>query len=216
MRTRGSPAGSWTRHRRLSAVSTTPEIADGRRLMADGSVPASLGFRMPAEWEPHHATWIGWPHNASDWPGKFAAIPWVYGEIARKLVPGEIVRILVNSAAHERGSRRVLERVGVDAARVEFFRVPTNRGWTRDFGPLFVRRERPRPEVAIARFRFNAWAKYRDWKRDDQVPELVAKRLGLRLLRARDRKSTRLNSSHRCISYAVFCLKKKSMKNEVF
>src|SRR5213078_3079676 len=192
-----------TRHRRLSAVSTTPEIADGRRLMADGSVPASLGFRMPAEWEPHHATWIGWPHNASDWPGKFAAIPWVYGEIARKLVPGEIVRILVNSAAHERGSRRVLERVGVDAARVEFFRVPTkkldargihtdplqhaprpalvlervgvdaarveffrvptNRGWTRDFGPLFVRRERPRPEVAIARFRFNAWAKYRDW-----------------------------------------------------
>ena len=153
--------------------------------MADGSVPASLGFRMPAEWEPHHATWIGWPHNASDWPGKFAAIPWVYGEIARKLVPGEIVRILVNSAAHERGSRRVLERVGVDAARVEFFRVPTNRGWTRDFGPLFVRRERPRPEVAIARFRFNAWAKYRDWKRDDQVPELVAKRLGLRLLRAR-------------------------------
>jgi len=153
--------------------------------MADGSVPASLGFRMPAEGEPHHATWIGWPHNASDWPGKFAAIPWVYGEIARKLVPGEIVRILVNSAAHERGSRRVLERVGVDAARVEFFRVPTNRGWTRDFGPLFVRRERPRPEVAIARFRFNAWAKYRDWKRDDQVPELVAKRLGLRLLRAR-------------------------------
>src|SRR5438309_393448 len=114
MRTRGSPAGSWTRHRRLSAVSTTPEIADGRRLMADGSVPASLGFRMPAEWEPHHATWIGWPHNASDWPGKFAAIPWVYGEIARKLVPGEIVRILVNSAAHERGSRRVLERTRRD------------------------------------------------------------------------------------------------------
>src|SRR5436853_6307102 len=153
--------------------------------MADGSVPACFRFRMPAEWTPHNATWIGWPHTTSDWPGKFAAIPWVYGEIARKLVPGEIVRILVNSAAHGGGCRRVLERVGVDAARVEFFRVPTNRGWTRDFGPLFVRRERPRPEVAIARFRFNAWAKYRDWKRDDQVPELVAKRLGLRRLRAR-------------------------------
>ena len=149
------------------------------------SSPAALGFRMPAEWEPHHATWIGWPHNASDWPGKFAPIPWVYGEIVRKLVPGEVVRILVNSAAHERQARRVLERVGVDQARVEFFRFPTNRGWTRDFGPLFVRRESPRPEVAIARFRFNAWAKYPDWKRDDQVPERVAKRLGLRLLRAR-------------------------------
>ena len=149
------------------------------------SSPAALGFRMPAEWEPHHATWIGWPHNASDWPGKFAPIPWVYGEIVRKLVPGEVVRILVNSAAHEHQARRVLERVGVDRARVEFFRFPTNRGWTRDFGPLFVRRERPRPEVAIARFRFNGWAKYRDWKRDDQVPERIAKRLGLRLLRAR-------------------------------
>src|SRR5213080_1416078 len=153
--------------------------------MADSASPAALGFRMPAEWEPHHATWIGWPHNAGDWPGKFAPIPWVYGEIVRKLVPGEVVRILVNSAAHERQARRVLERVGVDSARIEFFRLPTNRGWTRDYGPLFVRRERPRPEVAIARFRFNAWAKYADWKRDDQVPERVAKRLGLRLLRAR-------------------------------
>src|SRR5256885_4851773 len=153
--------------------------------MADSASPAALGFRMPAEWEPHHATWIGWPQNAGDWPGKFAPIPWVYGEIVRKLVPGEVVRILVNSAAHERQARRVLERVGVDRARVEFFRFPTNRGWTRDFGPLFVRRDRPRPELAIARFRFNAWAKYPDWKRDDQVPERVARRRKLRLLPAR-------------------------------
>src|SRR5438128_10491188 len=116
MRTRGSPAGSWTRHRRLSAVSSTPEIADGRRLMADGSVPASLGFRMPAEWEPHHATWIGWPHNASDWPGKFAAIRWVYGEIARKRVPAETVRIPVTYAARERGPGPLVERVAGHAA----------------------------------------------------------------------------------------------------
>src|SRR5256714_3875084 len=150
--------------------------------MADSVSP---GFRMPAEWEPHHATWIGWPHNASDWPGKLAPIQWVYGEIARKLVPGEIVRILVNSAAHERRARGLLGKVGVDPARLEFFRFPTNRGWTRDFGPLFVVRASPQPEFAVARFRFNAWAKYPDWKRDDKVPELAAKRLGLRLLRAR-------------------------------
>ena len=140
---------------------------------------------MPAEWEPHSATWLGWPHNASDWPGKFAVIPWVYGEIVRALAPGEIARILVNSAAHERQAQRVLERVGVDPARVELFRFPTNRGWTRDFGPLFVRRASPRPEVAIARFRFNAWAKYPDWKKDDRIPERVATRLGFRLFRAR-------------------------------
>jgi len=140
---------------------------------------------MPAEWEPHHATWIGWPHNASDWPGKLAPIQWVYGEIVRKLVPGEMVRILVNSAAHERRARGVLGKVGRDPTRLEFFRFPTNRSWTRDFGPLFVVRARPQPELAVARFRFNAWAKYNDWKRDDKVPELAAKRLGLRLLRAR-------------------------------
>ena len=153
--------------------------------MADGASPASQGFRMPAEWEPHHATWIGWPHNASDWPGKLTPIQWVYGEIVRKLVPGEIVRILVSSAAHERRARGVLGKVGVDPARLEFFRFPTNRGWTRDFGPLFVVRASPRPELAVARFRFNAWAKYPDWKQDDRIPERAAQQLGVRLFRAR-------------------------------
>ena len=74
---------------------------------------SSLGFRMPAEWERHEATWIGWPHNASDWPGKMAAIPWVYAEIVRKLAQGEVVRALVNSRAHERRARAVLARSGV-------------------------------------------------------------------------------------------------------
>ncbi|HLB82374.1 MAG TPA: agmatine deiminase family protein [Gemmatimonadales bacterium] len=140
---------------------------------------------MPAEWERHHATWIAWPHNASDWPGRLAAIPWSYAELVRKLAPGEIVRILVNSGLHERRSRSVLERAGVEPGRVEFFRFPTNRGWTRDFGPLFVRRASPRSELAIARFRFNAWAKYPDWKKDDRIPERVAARLKVPLVRAR-------------------------------
>src|SRR3989442_3118834 len=107
--------------------------------MADPASPAVLGFRMPAEWEPHAATWIGWPHNASDWPGKLAAIQWVYGEIVRKLAPGETVRVLVRSGEHERQARRVLERTGVDRAGAEFLRLATNRGWTRDFGPMFLR-----------------------------------------------------------------------------
>ena len=74
---------------------------------------------MPAEWEPHAATWIGWPHNKSDWPGKFAPIPWVYGEIARKVAPGELVRILVNSAAHEAQARRLLTKCGVDLEKLD-------------------------------------------------------------------------------------------------
>jgi agmatine deiminase len=149
------------------------------------AAPPAGRFRLPAEWEPHEATWIGWPHRLSDWPRKFAPIPWVYAEIVRKLAPRERVRILVQSAAHEAGAKRVLARAGVDLGQVDFFRFPTDRGWTRDFGPLFVRREGPRPEVAIARFRFNAWAKYPDWKKDDRVPERAGRALGLRLRPAR-------------------------------
>ena len=146
--------------------------------------PASLGFRHPAEWESHEATWIGWPANRTDWPGKFAPIPWVYGEIVRRLAPGETVRILVNSKSHEAGARRVLKRVRVELSRVEFFRFPTNRGWTRDSGPIFVRREKPKSEVAIVQFRFNAWAKYLDWQKDALVPSRAARALGLQIFRA--------------------------------
>lgn len=136
---------------------------------------------MPAEWESHEATWIAWPHNKTDWPGKFPPIPWVYGEIVRKIAPAERVRILVNSPAHEAQARRILKKAGVDLARLDFLRFPTDRGWTRDFGPLFVKKESPPPEVAIARFHFNAWAKYPDWKKDDKIPELAARHLGLRV-----------------------------------
>jgi agmatine deiminase len=139
---------------------------------------------MPAEWERHEATWIGWPHNRTDWPGKIVPVHWVYGEIVRKLTPGEIVRILVNSRSHESQARRILARTGVDPTRVEFFHIPTNRGWTRDFGPLFVRRAGRRARKAIVHFRFNAWAKYSDWKLDVRVPERAAEALGLRLFRA--------------------------------
>jgi len=146
--------------------------------------PAGMGFHMPAEWEPHKATWMGWPFNRSDWPGKIAPIPWVYGEIVRKIIPGEIVRIIVNERT-EREARRLLGRAGADLARIEFFHFPFDRGWTRDSGPLFVRRDASPQEAAIVRFRFNAWAKYSDWKRDARIPELAARRLRLRLLSAR-------------------------------
>ena len=134
---------------------------------------------MPAEWEPHEATWLVWPHRLSDWPKKFAPIPWVYAEIVRKLTPGERVRVLVQSKSHEADARRVLKRSGVDLSRVEFLPFPTDRGWSRDHGPLFVRRGRG---LAVARFRFNGWAKYPDWKKDDQVPVRAAKALGLPLV----------------------------------
>ena len=145
--------------------------------------PFSLGFRHPAEWEPHEATWIGWPHNRTDWPGKLPSIIWAYAEIVRKLSPGEIVRIIVNDKSHEQAARSVLKQADIDLHRVQFFRFPTDRGWARDFGPIFVRRAEPRSEVAIAGFKFTGWAKYKNWKKDTRVPDRAAKSLGLKLFK---------------------------------
>ena len=137
---------------------------------------------MPAEWERHEATWLGWPHNATDWPDKLDTIRWVYGEIVRKIAPGETVRLLVNSERDGELARHYLARAGAPLEQVEFITHPTNRGWTRDSGPLFVRRE---GETAIVHFHFNAWAKYDDWQKDRRVPDTAAKVLGKQLFDAR-------------------------------
>jgi agmatine deiminase len=142
-----------------------------------------MGFRMPAEWEPHEATWLGWPHNRTDWPGKFSTIPWVFAEMVGKIATGENVHVIAEPAVRRRASR-VLGRAGASIDRVRYFNFPTNRGWTRDFGPIFLKRDQGQGEVAIIRFRFNAWARYPDWRKDDAVPPRAAKELGLKLLPA--------------------------------
>jgi len=129
---------------------------------------------MPAEWEPHEATWLAWPHERSDWPGKFTPVPWVYGEVARHLSQAERVRLLVGSREAERAARRVFGKSGVNLAAVDFHVCPTNRSWTRDFAPIFVKRDE---EVLITNWKFNGWAKYENWKRDNAVPGFVARQL---------------------------------------
>jgi len=141
---------------------------------------ARLKLRMPAEWEPHRATWLAWPHERTDWPGKFAPIPWLYGEIVRHLARAELVRIFVQDEAAERGAIAILRKCHADLAAVEFVRQPTNRSWTRDYCPLFVKDARD--QIAATHWRFNAWAKYRDWAKDAKVPERAARALGLRLI----------------------------------
>ncbi len=154
----------------------------GNSLLAPETRESALAYRMPAEWEPHDATWVGWPHNTTDWPGKMAAVSWVYGEMVRKLASEECVRILVQTKGHEAKARRVLHKVGADMTRIEFVHASTNRGWTRDFGPVFVRREHSDPRIAIARFRFSAWAKYADWQLDDRIPVKVGRKLRIPLV----------------------------------
>lgn len=138
---------------------------------------AELGLHMPAEWEPHEAVWIAWPHHREDWPGKFPAIPWVYVEIVRHLHLSEQVRVLVNNARSVERVRGSLRQAGIDLGRVDLFQFPTDRVWTRDYGPLFVRAVDD--SRAITHWGFNAWAKYSNWKRDSAIPRRVSQTLNL-------------------------------------
>ena len=134
--------------------------------------------RMPAEWEPHAATWIAWPHNPEDWPGKFQPIPWVYAEIVRHLSAVEDVHILVNDLAAERRAASILRRGGANLARLLFHHWPTDRVWLRDSGPIFVKiiaGSGDGEDLAILNWKFNAWAKYSNWHLDDQLPHRVAR-----------------------------------------
>jgi len=155
----------------------------------NNATPAELGFAMPAEWERHEATWLGWPHNETDWPDKIDTIRWVYGEMVRKIAEGEIVRILVRHKAEGKLARSYLGRAGANLKNVQFILHPTNRGWTRDSGPIHVRRQktegkRQGSETAIVHFHFNAWAKYNDWQMDRKVPEAAARLFKKKLFNA--------------------------------
>ena len=137
---------------------------------------------MPAEWEPHAATWLAWPHFAEDWPGKFEPIPWVYAEIIRHLAKHERVELIVNGAAHETRARAALAQGNAVSRNLGFHRWPTNRVWTRDSGCTFVKQSPLGSEKSVrtgaVKWRFNAWAKYSNWQHDEKIGSLMASAAG--------------------------------------
>jgi len=137
----------------------------------------SAGFRMPAEWDRHEATWLAWPHEKTDWPGKFTPIPWVYGEIVRHLSRAEKVRILIENADEEEKARRILRKTNAELSAVEFFHYSTDRSWTRDFCPIFVKDNSGRSHML--NWKFNGWAKYSNSEHDDAVTSSLAEHLGV-------------------------------------
>jgi agmatine deiminase len=157
-------------------------------------------YRMPAEWEPHSATWLAWPHYKLDWPGKFEPIPWVFAEIIRYLSRDERVELIVKDAATEKLARKTLRLAHALNENVRFHRWPTNRIWTRDSGCAFVfendsaRACTPVPqssstredmrnanamELTAVKWQFNAWAKYPNWKHDEKIGSLMAQAAGV-------------------------------------
>src|SRR5262245_10514662 len=135
------------------------------------------GFRMPAEWEPHASTWLAWPQRESDWPGKLPIIPWVYAEIIRTLTRHETVNLIVTDEPTATAATDILTRANSDMGRVKFWQLQTDRSWMRDSGPIFVKNTSG--ERVALDWRFNAWAKYEDWKQDDRVPAFAAEKLGV-------------------------------------
>ena len=143
--------------------------------LLNNSTPNSLGFRMPAEWVPHEGTFLGWPHELTDWPGKFAPIPWAFAEIVRHLARVERVYLLVEDRVAESRVRLILEKSHANLENVKFMRVPTDRGWMRDSGPICVANKSG--QAAFNHFVFNGWAKYPNHKRDAQAVTRVNKTL---------------------------------------
>jgi agmatine deiminase len=144
--------------------------------MTASPTPAELGYRLPAEWEPHASTWLAWPHRRATWLGDFAPIPEVFARVARLLAPHEPVKVIASGAALDEARRHV-----GDVEGVECIDVPTNDSWLRDTGPVFLlpRGDCPLPAAAVA-WGWNAWGgKYPPWDDDAQVARAVADRLGL-------------------------------------
>ena len=135
-------------------------------------------LRVPAEWEKHDATWLGWPHNKEDWPGKFTPITWVYAEIVKYISRGEKVRIIVESKQHKEIAIKILKAANINFDNVEFFILKTNRGWTRDSGPIFIKESNNK--LSAVNFKFNGWAKYSNYKKDEKLPEFISKKFKLK------------------------------------
>jgi agmatine deiminase len=140
-----------------------------------------LKYRLPAEWEPHKSTIICWPHQKEDWPGKFTPIPWIYTEIVKKIIPGELVRIIVQHSKDILNVRRYLEKNHIDLTRIEFIIARTDRGWMRDISPAFIKTDK---KTLGIKFQFNGWAKYSNWKKDKNIPETLSKALNIKLVNA--------------------------------
>ncbi len=132
-------------------------------------------YRMPAEWEPHQATYLVWPHNLETWPGKFELVPPIFAQMAAALSQSELVRILVKRRGESETIRRMIREAGGRLDRIELLAIPTNDSWVRDHGPIFVNRVAPggsEPAQIALDWKFNSWGeKYGPFDLDDVVPQ---------------------------------------------
>lgn len=142
--------------------------------------PNTLGYYFPAEWYPHHATWLSWPHKEASWPGKLDTVYEPYCHFIREVSQGEQVCINVANKAMEVSATEYLEKAGVDLTRIAFYHHPTNDAWCRDHGPAFLINPEAAIKKVIVDWGYNAWGnKYPPYEQDDVIPTLVGKALDI-------------------------------------
>ena len=142
--------------------------------------PSQDGFYFPAEWSPHEATWLSWPHKEASWPGKIDSIFRVYSQFIQILSLGEQVCINIRDEAMESFARNWLEREKVDLSKIRFFHFPTNDAWCRDHGPSFLISPGFPPKKVIVDWGYNAWGnKYPPFDLDDCIPTRIGEVLSL-------------------------------------
>lgn len=144
------------------------------------TTPKELGYRMPAEWESHEATWLSWPHKEASWPGRFEPVPAVFVELTKRLAESELVRINVADEDFAERVRKLLKAGGVNLDQVRFHLNPTDDAWCRDHGPIYVVRDvNGKRQRAINDWAYNAWGgKYLPCDNDDVVPTRIAEEMG--------------------------------------
>jgi agmatine deiminase len=142
-------------------------------------IPAEQGFLFPAEWHPHEATWLSWPHNPDTWPGKIKKIYPAYTEFIRLVAEGEKVNINVKDRAMAEEAAAKIAEAGADMDQVFFYENPTNDAWCRDHGPAFLINPEKK-EKMIVDWGYNAWGgKYPPFDLDDVIPTRIANQLDL-------------------------------------
>jgi agmatine deiminase len=148
--------------------------------MKDNMTPAQLGYRFPAEFEPHLATWLSWPHKEASWPGKLDSIFSAYSQFVKYISLSEKVRINVANDAMKLFASRHLESAGVDLQQVTFYNHPTNDAWCRDHGPAFLVNPQAENKKVIVDWNYNAWGgKYPPFDMDDVIPTLIGEHFNI-------------------------------------
>ncbi len=140
-----------------------------------GAEPVSHSRRLPAEWEPHAATWLAFPHHRTDFQGKLSALPFTFAEMARVLAPGERIKLLCRDERERDRAEKIFSRAGVALSQVDFLLQDTNRSWVRDYLPLWVQAG---SNLEAVKFRFDGWSRYQDHQKDDGAGLAVARKHG--------------------------------------